>query len=168
MKRKTIQRLLNDFQTEIYFYAYALIPDQLQARQIVLDSIDLVFNGDKDLIDEILFGDDSDIDQLKIKLRKVLLKHCFNLSSKRIDHLKTGIGINMMDQQVQANREFYELSFIERSVLFLKVKLKLDFDSIQEITNLDRYEVMTFIGKARDSLIRSQGRDGVSIPEILS
>lgn len=154
---KNYEQSIKDFNPYLYSFAHVLIPDALQARQIVIDAFEKLHLEGK-------LGEYLELNRPgKSKLKIALLKSAYELSIKRAQHLFNGIEGS---EEVKNFGEFYRLEFAERAIVWLKVRLKLDFSSIQEITDLDRYEVMTFIARARDSLIRTQGREGVKLPEV--
>lgn len=147
MKRIDFENFLSLISQDLYSYAYVLIPDDLQAGQLIFDSITAYLISRKDNLDTLFTSKSKDLSNELIPLKKELLKLVYDLAKKRFHQLKLSIDI-------KENLEgFYSLDFDEKSCLFLKDKAKYSVDDIATITNKSRNEVLANLYSARVKMI---------------
>lgn len=119
---------------EIYSFAYALIPDQLQAKQLVIDAL---CAGVTETSLENYLQD-----------RLLYLKNLYKLSKRRFPQVQDSI---------EKTKGFWELSLNERAVLFLKYKYELDSESIGVVLSLDHSQVVSAMHQGKKDFFASQG-----------
>ena len=163
MQRKYLTKHLNDLYPAAYSLSFILVPDNLQAEQVCIDSLKLLMLKENNLMEQIVAVADKRREPLLEQLKKVYFKHICALGIKRFGQLR-GSSSTKRDHHCGA---FYDLSVLQRSALFLKGRLRFDLDDIEFIINRDRYDVLSYLAKSRDCLLQvSQGRS-VAIPAII-
>lgn len=143
MKIEELQKYIQNLSPELYSFAYVLIPDDLQASQLMIDCVQSFLIQKKALIDKM--------SQTKVKAPKNLLEESklhllnivFDLSRKRYQQLR------MSFKDVEQSGGFFALEFDEKAVLYLKDKAAFDLDKIEFVCSKTRSEVLSHLYAAR-------------------
>ena len=164
MNKELLEESLRDFYPAIYSFSFALVPEILQSEQICLDAAELLFLKQKLLLEEFLAveskGEES---RLLQELKRYYFKHVWELGIKRFDQLKGSLE-TAEDYPKEA---FFHIGVFARGVLFLKTRSKFDLDDIEFISAHDRYEILSYLAKSRNYLLKvDQGRS-VAIPTVI-
>lgn len=149
MNIEDIKQRITGFSNELYPFAHALIPEELQAQQLVIDGISFLF-ADKDcktrLFDLLEVTEHEFVNKEFFDLKKVSIKVIYALAKKRFTQLESGLDINQFGV-------FYRLGLSARAALFLKYKFGFDADEVSEIISLSRIEVMTLTHESRSHMV---------------
>ncbi len=157
MKRKEFYQLALPLLDKLYHFAYALIPDDLQAEQLVIDSLNAYL----------------------IKERKSILKRNVDVSSRKETQLLRrtvykGILKYMCDigirRSVQLNEQmkvtkpvnyqaFYSLEPKIRFVISLRYEAQFTVEEIEEVVQMPRYEVIEKIHNGRFLLLNDLNKE---------
>lgn len=132
----------------LYSFSFALIPDDLQAYQMALDSIGAY------LIE--LKEDEKLADLLKAKLTPLDLKFhrlnlyqkCFALGIKR--HRQ--ITYDSQSAMIKEHQYYYALEVKQRAALFLKHKLSFSLEDMTFITLYPKIELISLLQTARANI----------------
>lgn len=118
---------------ELYPFAYSLLPDDLQAGQLVLDAIDLILI-DKDYIDDfpLYYSDEGRLRKDSFILTTTLYSHIYRLAKRRVGQLSGSFSIP------SGYGPFYRTPIESRSVIFLREKLSFSWERVGEIIGQDR------------------------------
>lgn len=143
MKIEELQKYIQNLSPELYSFAYILIPDDLQASQLMIDGVQSFLIQKKALVTKLT--------QAKSKISKIyldeikyhLLKIIFELSKKRYQQLKLSF-VN-----VEQNGGFYSLDLEEKAILYLKDKAGFELVQIEYISECSQVEVMSHLYSAR-------------------
>ncbi len=131
---------LMTFTPELFSFSYALIPDELQAQQIVTDSLAVLALKHQELLETVFVGD-SDTRERKDRFIKVaLFESAYSLATKREKQL------NISNE---SNRSFYLLPITSRALLFLTFKTDFTQEEFADIISRDKYEVAAMCAIAR-------------------
>lgn len=130
------EKYLHSLSPKLYSFAYALIPDDLQAQQIVLDAYSLLFIKNLDL-DE------------KDSILSLLLAHIYLLGKKRAVQLEGSVTTN--------SSQFYTLNVTERAVLFLRHHFDLDYSKIAPILDMSATQIGPIASYARGKIMQALG-----------
>jgi len=129
----TVTKIVKTNLANFYAFAYSLVPDELQAQQIVLDSVTIIL---KDL--------NSSSNQLS---STGLLNHLYSIlykvSSKRHEQLKGGFFHN---SEVPP---FFKQETFERALLFLNHKLFKNEQEISLILDIKRKDIKQGLANSR-------------------
>lgn len=145
-----IRKIISQFQDQSYALAYTLIPDDLQAGQIVLDAFEITMVENQDIAESFAEGSVESYQQAVKDLEMQLMRKIVELSKKRYPQVK----ISLTDTRIVEN-PLFGLDLEEKAIIFLKYKIHTPINEIAELLRLDRYKVLSVIGKARETL-----RDG--------
>jgi hypothetical protein len=143
MKTEELQKYIQNLSPDLYSFAYVLIPDDLQATQLMIDCVQSFLIQKKPLVEKMALTKNKIVRNLLDETKSHLLKIIFELSRKRYQQLK------MSFSDVEHNGGFFSLEFDEKAVLYLKEKAKLELDQIEFITSATRAELMAHLYSAR-------------------
>ena len=118
---------------ELYPFAYSLLPDDLQAGQLVIDAIDLILL-DKDVSEKfpLYYGSEEELRKDQSKLTTVLYSHTYRLAKRRVGQLSGSFAIP------HGFGPFYRTPLDSRAVVFLREKLSFSWERIGAIVGADR------------------------------
>ena len=149
--KEYIERNLND----LFSFSFCLLPDELQAQQLLLDALSVFVAGEKELILEFETVEDPErkLSLMKV-LRKSIMRAIYHMASKRSRQLETILmsGDNTPDV-------FFHLGISQRAVLYLKHKLNFDFAEIEHILGKASPEVIGILSQGRVRLSQLWGQD---------
>lgn len=144
MKIEELELYLKNLHPDLYSFSYILIPDDLQASQLVVDSISNVLLEKKSFIERMLSKREKNEEELK-QLKSQILKAVFDVAKKRFHQIKSAVNLENLDP-------FYHLEFEERATVFLKHKQKINIELICYITNMGHDELIAVLSRARTKL----------------
>lgn len=150
MNIQELEEHFSKINKELYSFAYSLNPDELQAEQIVIDAIQALLLDKKDSI-----GDFLDCVS-KMDMEKILFRNIFVLATKRNQNIKQS-RLSVEDKW----QPYYSLSLSERAILYLKHHTSFDYDTIEEIVNLFRHELISTLITGRQKLMENMGEEYV-------
>ncbi len=128
---------------KLYSFVFCLIPDELQSRQLVIDSISKVFIEHRGTVKD------------KSRIKLLIYKTAFLLAKKRAYQLD-GLLIDNEEIEVSWKRFYERLPIERRAVMYLDMKLRMSVEEIMEVTELPRFEVIEKIYGSRDLLIQQE------------
>lgn len=143
MKTEELQKFIQNLSPDLYSFAYVLIPDDLQASQLMIDCVQSFLIQKKPLVEKMALTKNKIVRNLLEETKFHLLKIVFELSKKRYQQLK------MSFSDVEQNGGFFSLEFEEKAVLYLKEKAGLELDQIEFITSGTRAEILSHLYSAR-------------------
>src|SRR5210317_2246607 len=95
MINSEFEKYLSEYTAKLFSFSYALVSDDLQAQQLVIDSTTALFLDKKNLIEELLDTNDlSEEEPIQNEIEIFLLKHIVILANKRYSQLKTGLNVS--------------------------------------------------------------------------
>ncbi|WP_372654972.1 hypothetical protein, partial [Halobacteriovorax sp.] len=139
--------------TELYPFAYSLLPDDLQAGQLVLDALDLIL-VDKDFSDKFPeYYENRDLlaaDQFIITT--ALYSHIFRLAKIRVGQLSGSFTIP------HGFGPFYRTPIENRATVFLREKLSFSWERVGVIIGKDRISAIERYHTGVNSVYEFLGR----------
>jgi hypothetical protein len=147
MKTSDLEIIIKNLAPELYGYAYILIPDDLQAGQLIIDATQNFLLSKKFFIDKILHHEVSKNVTSEVQLR--LFQAIYDIAKKRFQQIK--MSFNLEDN---TNNYFLSLEFDEKSMLYLRVRALLDIEQIEMVMNKDRAVILAFLSDARMKMIQ--------------
>jgi DNA-directed RNA polymerase specialized sigma24 family protein len=160
MKRKDFYQLALPLTEKLYRFAYTLIPDDLQAEQLVIDSINAYLLKEK----KSIMNRDVDLTskkQTQIMRRmyfKNILKYVCDIGVRR----STQLSEQMKVLRPKEFAPFYSLEPKVRFVISLRYEAQFTVEEIEEIVQLPRYEVIEKIHNGRFLLLNDLNK-GVTV-----
>jgi DNA-directed RNA polymerase specialized sigma24 family protein len=151
MKRKDLFQLVAPLSDKLYRFAYALIPDDLQAEQLVIDSLNAyLIKEQKQLLKrEFDPKNKKDAQVLRRGHFKCLLKYLSDIGLRRAGQLTE----HLKDMRPAGYAEFYGLEPKVRIVMSLRYDARFSVEEIGEILAIPRYEVIEKIHNGRFLLL---------------
>lgn len=159
MKKSELQPLIDVLIPKLFSFAYALVPDELQAVQIVIDAYSVFVIREKEHLEYLKYNVKSKKDKAQTLqyLFKSNLKEIYKLGTKRSFQLK-----NTIDEK-QDLPQFYQVEISQRALLFLKYKLSFDLNDIQQVLMIQRHQVLEKLYNGNNSLTQYQQEKEVQI-----
>lgn len=160
MKRKELNSLLSPLSEKLYRFAYTLIPDDLQAEQLVIDSFNafLLRERKKLIAREVDLGSKNGSQILRRQYFKGILQHMLEIGVRRSLHLSEQIKVSRPQEYVP----YYSLEPRVRFVMSLRYDAQFSVEEIEEIVQMPRYEVIEKIHNGRFLLLSDLNR-GVNV-----
>jgi len=142
MKTDELQKFIQNLSPDLYSFAYVLIPDDLQASQLMIDCVQSYLVQKRPLIERMALSKNKIVRNLLDETKAHLFKTIFELSKKRYQ-------LKMSFSEVEQNGGFFALELEEKAVLYLKEKALMDLDQIEFITGVTRPELLARLYSAR-------------------
>lgn len=143
MKNEELQKYIQNLSPELYSFSYILIPDVLQASQLMIDCVQSFLIQKKELVEKMSLSKNKIIENLLEETKLNIIKIVYELSRKRYQQLKISLS------DVEGHGGFFSLEFDEKAILYLKEKANFDLDTIEFITSSSRSEVLSYLYSAR-------------------
>lgn len=147
MKTSDLETVIKNLAPELYGYAYILIPDDLQAGQLIIDATQNFLLRKKTFIDKILMGNLTKEIINEVQLR--LFQAIYEIARKRYHQIK--MSFNLLENK---NNFFLSLEFEEKSMLYLRVRAILEIDQIEMVMSKDRAVILAFLSDARMKMVQ--------------
>lgn len=151
MKRKDFFQLVTPLTEKLYRLAYALIPDDLQAEQLVVDSFNAYLLKEKKEIlkREVDLKNKKELQVLRRIYLRGILKYTCAIGQRR--------AMQLLDQTQVSRPEnfksFYALDPRVRMVVSLRYDLQFSVEEIEEIAQILKYEVIEKLHNGRFLLL---------------
>jgi DNA-directed RNA polymerase specialized sigma24 family protein len=152
MKRKDFFQLLQPLTEKLYRLAYSLIPDDLQAEQLVIDSLNAYLIKEKN---SILAARDLDTltkKDIQVKRRfyfKGIIRYMGEIGLRRAVQLNEQMKL----RKTTDFQSFYQLEPKVRLTLSLRYDFQFTAEEIEDITGMPRYEVIEKLHNGRFLLL---------------
>jgi hypothetical protein len=156
MRKEEVSNIIDSLIPKFFGYAYTLCADDSDAKQLVADAYTIFVIQES----ENLVGMSVDLTDHKsrISIKKVLMTQMFQamfeLAAKRNELIK-----ERFQEQVEFE-QFFSMSAIKRSTMFLKEVYELSVENIQEIYIQQRHQVIENLHNSRSGLLSDV--DGLS------
>ncbi len=151
MKRNDLFQLVAPLSEKLYRFAYTLIPDDLQAEQLVIDSLNAYLIKEQKQIIKREFDPKNkrEAQQLRRFYFKGLLKYLSDIGIRRSGQLTE----QLKDMRPAGYAEFYGLEPRVRIVMGLRYDARFSVEEIAEILAIPRYEVIEKLHNGRFLLL---------------
>lgn len=148
MNKAELAPILDNLLPKLFSFAYSLIPDELQAEQMVIDAYSLFIIREKETIESYQLDPNRRGDRTKFKkfLLKCILRDILKIALKRA----TQLGQFKSEENFQA---YYLLDISERATLFMRDVLGLELAEVQEVMQFKKHQVIEKIYNARNNLL---------------
>lgn len=160
MKRKDFLQLISPLSDKLFRFAYILIPDDLHAQQVVIDSLNAYLLKERKSIlrREVNMASKQETQFLKRTYFKGILRHMHDIGVRGALQLGEQMRISRPDEYAA----FYNLDPRARFVIALRYEGQFTVDEIGEIMQSPRYEVIEKIHNGRFLLVSDLNK-GVSV-----
>ena len=153
MKRKDFYQLALPLSDKLYRFAFTLIPDDLQAEQLVIDSLNaFLLKEKKDILKrEVNLTSKKDSQFVRRTYFKGILRYMCDIGTRRSIQL----GEQMRVLRPEEYTAFYSLDPKVRFVISLRYEAQFSVEEIEEIVQMPRYEVIEKIHNGRFLLLNN-------------
>lgn len=139
MKRKDIFNLLQPLLDQFYQFSYALLPDELEAEQLVMDGVNGFIIKEKKWLTHLAEDDQA---RVRRAFFQKVISHIYEIGNKRVAHSK------ISDDQI-----FYQLPVRNRAIISLRYLMNYTPEQIEDFLGLAKWEVIEGIHNSRFSLM---------------
>lgn len=153
MKTLVLEKFIQNLSTDLYSFAFILIPDDLQATQLMIDAVSAFMIQKKSLIEKWSSANESELKENSSDIKIHLYRSMYELSKKRYNQLR------MSFKDVEDSSGFFSLEFSDKAALFLKEKSDFEFDVIEFILGQSKNEVLAHLYSARLHLLETTTKD---------
>lgn len=147
MKTLDLEKFIQGLSTDLYSFAFILIPDDLQATQLMIDSVAALVIQKKSLIDQWSKASSDQLLENSEEIKLHLYKSIYDLSKKRYSQLRAGL------KGMEDGSGFFSLDFDDKAVLFLQERSEFSSEMIEFISGKSKTEVLAHLYSARIKLI---------------
>jgi DNA-directed RNA polymerase specialized sigma24 family protein len=160
MKRTDFFQLVQPLTEKLYSMAYALVPDDLQAEQLVIDSMNAFLLKEKKsvLLRTVDVESKKNVQLLRRTYFKTLLRYMCEIGVRRSNQL----GDSSIAVDPEGFQAFFSLDPKIRFVLKLRFETQFTVEEIEEIAQLPKYEVIEKLHNGRFLLLNDLNH-GVSL-----
>lgn len=160
MKRKEFFQLVQPLTEKLYRFAYTLIPDDLQAEQLVIDGLNAYLLKEKKTIlrKEVDLNSKKETQLLRRTTFKGLLRYMGEIGARRSLQLNEQMRLSVPKDF----SPFYSLEPKVRLVMSLRYDGQFTVEEIEEITQMPRFEVIEKLHNGRFLLLNDLNQ-GVSV-----
>lgn len=151
MKRKEFFQLALPLLDKLYRFAHHLIPDDLQAEQLVVDSLNAYLLKERKSIlrRDINLNSKKETQILRRTIYKGILKYMCEIGSRRSVQLLEQMKVTRPSEY----EAFYALDPRIRFVIALRYDAQFTVEEIEEVVSMPRYEVIEKIHNGRFLLL---------------
>lgn len=143
MKIEDIQKIIQQQSSDLYSFAYILIPDDLQASQLLIDGVQSFLVQKNLYLEKLLQVKSKTSVAHSEEIKMNILKMIYEISRKRYQQLK------MSFQEVERSGGFFALDLDEKCVLFLKEKFQFEIENIEFVVSMSQAELLAYLYSAR-------------------
>lgn len=150
--KNELEQYLQNINKELYSFAFALLPDDLQVTQIILDSITVLLLERSELVETLnICETEEDKANTFLSIKMFLYRHIYKLIDKRAEQLKGSI------ETQSEYSEYNGLGLVEKAVLFFRSKTHLGFEDIAFILGEGKTEIFQHLANGRQNLALRAG-----------
>lgn len=159
MTRKEFNQYLQPLTEKLYSFAHALIPDDLQAEQLVIDSVNAYLLKEKKSIlsRKAELKNNKALQLARRGILKSLLRYMADIGCRRAHQLQ-----NMKMVNASEFTSFYNLEPESRMVLKLRYEAQFTVEEVEDIMQLARYQVIEKIHNGRFLIVNDLNK-GVTL-----
>lgn len=148
----TFEPHIHKLTPELFSFGHALIPDDLQAQQIVIDAVAAFAVEHKELLARLSVEEDKETQGIFLnQVKRQIYRNMFQIGKRRCEQLRE------LCHDINKFQAFYRLPVFDRAVLFLKQKVQADFSEIEFVTGVERLEIISRLNYAREELVTNSG-----------
>ena len=148
MNNSALETFIQKKSATLYSFAFVLIPDDLQASQLMIDSVARLLIQKKSSIahwSELIESHE----EIQNEVTLNLLAATYEIARKRYGQLKISL-----QNELLKNEDFYLLELEAKASLYLNERQKLEMKDIEFVTNMSRHEIVAHLYSARVKLYR--------------
>jgi hypothetical protein len=127
MKIIELEKFIQNLSTDLYSFAFILIPDDLQATQLMIDSVSAFVIKNKSLVERWKGADIEEVGAHSQDIKIHLYKAMYDLSKKRYSQVRLSF------KDVEDQSGFFSLDFDDKAVLFLQERSEFSLELIEFI-----------------------------------
>lgn len=151
MKRIDFYHLVQPLTEKLFTFAYTLLPDDLQAEQLVIDGVNaFLLKEKKNLLNkEVDQSNKKDVQLYKRYLLKGILRYMSTIGVRRANQLSEQMRLSRPEEFAP----YYSLDPKVRLILKLRYEAQFSVEEIGEIVQIPRFEVIEKIHNGRFLLL---------------
>lgn len=152
MKRKDFFQLIQPLSEKLYRFAFTLIPDDLQAEQLVVDGLNAFLIKEKKGLLAKVVDVQSNKKELQI-VRRMYLRNILQYVNEIGHRRALQLGEHLRLEQPTEFKNYFSLDSKVRAVMHLRFDAQFSVDEIEDIMKMPRFEVIEKIHNGRFLLL---------------
>lgn len=146
MNNSTLESVISKNINKLYSLAYAIVPGELEAEQLVIDAYTRFILNDKSFILETELADPADEGIfLEFTLRRII-QEMVELAKKRTGRFSQNLSVDEFNA-------FYNLSFKARLIIHLNTVLGMDEEDMAKTLLIPKHEIIKDMYLAKNELL---------------
>lgn len=148
-----MKEIIDELADPLFGFCFALTGKTEEAEQLIVDAYTVFLLREKKFLRKEKVGRKGSRERRAIKkyLYKELLGEILDLAQKRPVENKNDISIS------GEYESFFQMSLLNRAVLYLKEVKGFHLDDIQQVLNLERHRAVELYYNARYEMVRDMG-----------
>lgn len=144
VRKKELDTLLINLVPKLYELSFVMVPDDLQASQIVIDSITAFVSSEREWLHCM------DVDTSHKMDLALLKKDIYRLICKRIYEI--GFKRSVQIPLIEKNQNLFDLDIATRTMIYLKYKTDFTFPETLEIVNLTKPNALAKLYTGKEAI----------------
>lgn len=149
MKSDQLKSVVDNLLSKLYSFAHSIIPDELQAEQLIIDSYSIFLMKHKKPLEQLELGKRKKDTRLRIHVRnyvyRSMLEVIFELGLKRSSQLN-------IESTTDQYKSFYSLTPTQRAILHLQEVLEFSPEETCRIVGVTKHEAIEQFYNAQNIL----------------
>jgi hypothetical protein len=150
MTKKDFENFLTSSNSAFYRFSYVLIPDDLQATQIVADAVLAATCENRDFPKRVKELNRVDVAPLLEEFKTSVYRYIYTIGQKRSVQLKDSLTVSI-------DSSFFTMNIDERAIVYLKHKEDFGISKISEILDLPIEKVISRLNLGRSVIAFAHG-----------
>lgn len=155
MKIAEIEKFIQSLSHDLFSMAFVMIPDDLQASQLMIDSVQAFLIKKAPLFEKWEQNSFSE-NEIRETCKMELLKTIYELSKKRYFQLKMSL------KEMEDTKGFFSLDIDEKAALYLKEKAHCSLEQCEFILAKSRTELLAHLYSARVKMAENINTDMIT------
>ncbi len=154
MKKEELLSIIDSQIPKFYGFSYALLGDELEAEQVIIDAYTVFLMKEKDFLteEEGDFEDKHYRQSIKKYLLREMTREIYELSIKRFSKFHKNQK-NLLEYNC-----FFEMNMNKRALIYLKEVGLYTVKDLQEIFTLERHQVIELFYNAKFELLNESNK----------
>ena len=153
MDNNTLENIVSPLIDKLYSLSYAIVPNELEAEQLLVDGYTRFIIKDKEFILDTQIEDGFDKNSFMDFCLSRLIQEVFSLAKKRNSSFLYSKKENLDEFNV-----FYTLNLDSRVVIHLNTILDFDENKIAQTLLIEKHEIVKMMFMAKSELLEIKAR----------
>ena len=157
MRKEEVITLIDSIIPKLYGFAFALVGDELQAEQLIVDAYTVYIMEDVNFLigEDYIASNKTHRRNYRKYLLREIIGEIYELALKRIPQLASLHSKANRNSDYMEYESFYNLNINKRALLYLKEIAQFSIDEIQEIFAIERFQVLEIFHNSKHEIVKT-------------